>query len=87
MSELSHDADGDEVVEQEVTWDYLHLILLLIMGISIADINAVATQFSTFYYATFDSDRAALAPLYVTFMPFSRNYRSQVTARWIDVEF
>lgn len=30
-----------------------------------ADINAVAKQFTDFYYATFDVDRAQLAPLYV----------------------
>lgn len=30
-----------------------------------ADINAIATQFTTFYYTTFDSDRANLASLYV----------------------
>ncbi len=30
-----------------------------------ADINAVAQQFTTFYYQTFDSNRSNLAPLYV----------------------
>jgi hypothetical protein len=30
-----------------------------------ADINAVAKQFTDFYYSTFDSNRATLAPLYV----------------------
>jgi hypothetical protein len=30
-----------------------------------ADINAVAEQFTGFYYLTFDSNRANLAPLYV----------------------
>jgi len=29
-----------------------------------ADINAVAQQFTDFYYQTFDSDRSNLAPLY-----------------------
>ncbi|KAI0263710.1 nuclear transport factor 2 [Gloeopeniophorella convolvens] len=29
-----------------------------------ADINAIAKQFTDFYYTTFDSDRAQLAPLY-----------------------
>jgi len=28
------------------------------------DINAIATQFTTFYYTTFDTDRSGLAPLY-----------------------
>jgi hypothetical protein len=31
-----------------------------------ADINAVAQQFTTFYYNTFDGDRAQLLPLYVS---------------------
>lgn len=30
-----------------------------------ADINAVAQQFTTFYYQAFDADRSQLAPLYV----------------------
>jgi hypothetical protein len=30
-----------------------------------ADINAVAQQFTDFYYQTFDTNRANLAPLYV----------------------
>ena len=30
-----------------------------------ADINAVAQQFTTFYYQTFDSNRSNLGPLYV----------------------
>ena len=30
-----------------------------------ADINAIAKQFTDFYYQTFDTDRAGLAPLYV----------------------
>jgi len=29
-----------------------------------ADINAIATQFTGFYYSTFDSDRSGLASLY-----------------------
>ncbi|KAI0274368.1 nuclear transport factor 2 [Russula aff. rugulosa BPL654] len=29
-----------------------------------ADINAVAQQFTTFYYQTFDSNRSGLGPLY-----------------------
>ncbi|KIY48332.1 nuclear transport factor 2 [Fistulina hepatica ATCC 64428] len=29
-----------------------------------ADINAIASQFTTFYYSTFDANRANLAPLY-----------------------
>jgi len=29
-----------------------------------ADINAIAKQFTDFYYNTFDSNRASLAPLY-----------------------
>ncbi|KAJ7581495.1 nuclear transport factor 2 [Mycena floridula] len=29
-----------------------------------ADINAIATQFTTFYYTTFDTDRSGLTPLY-----------------------
>ena len=32
-----------------------------------ADINAVAKQFTDFYYSTFDSNRATLAPLYVRY--------------------
>ena len=38
-----------------------------------ADINAVAQQFTDFYYQTFDSDRSRLGPLYVRrhFFPFS----------------
>ncbi|KAF8061609.1 nuclear transport factor 2 [Lyophyllum atratum] len=31
-----------------------------------ADINAIAEQFTTFYYTTFDSNRANLGPLYRT---------------------
>lgn len=31
-----------------------------------ADINAIATQFTDFYYSTFDANRADLAPLYVS---------------------
>jgi len=30
-----------------------------------ADINAIAQQFTTFYYSTFDSNRASLGSLYV----------------------
>lgn len=30
-----------------------------------ADINAIAKQFTDFYYTTFDSNRANLASLYV----------------------
>ena len=30
-----------------------------------ADINMIAKQFADFYYATFDTDRANLANLYV----------------------
>jgi len=30
-----------------------------------ADINAVAKQFTDFYYSTFDTNRSNLAPLYV----------------------
>ncbi|POY70162.1 hypothetical protein BMF94_6745 [Rhodotorula taiwanensis] len=29
-----------------------------------ADINAIAKQFTDYYYSTFDSDRSQLAPLY-----------------------
>ncbi|EEB07337.1 nuclear transport factor Nxt2 [Schizosaccharomyces japonicus yFS275] len=29
-----------------------------------SDFNALATQFTTFYYQTFDADRSQLAPLY-----------------------
>jgi len=36
-----------------------------------ADINAIAKQFTDFYYNTFDSNRANLAPLYVR--PFPSN--------------
>ena len=36
-----------------------------------ADFNAVAQQFTNFYYSTFDSNRANLAPLYVGFLFFS----------------
>ena len=35
-----------------------------------ADINAVAQQFTSFYYATFDSNRSNLASLYVRPFPF-----------------
>lgn len=31
-----------------------------------ADINAIAQQFTQFYYNQFDSDRKGLAPLYVS---------------------
>lgn len=30
-----------------------------------ADINAIATQFTDFYYSTFDADRSRLKDLYV----------------------
>jgi hypothetical protein len=39
-----------------------------------ADINAIAQQFTDFYYLTFDADRSRLAPLYVrrfSFFTFS----------------
>ncbi|KAH9056753.1 nuclear transport factor 2 [Lactarius vividus] len=35
-----------------------------------ADINAIAKQFTEFYYNTFDSNRANLAPLYS--LPFAK---------------
>lgn len=38
---------------------------------TMADFNAVAQQFTNFYYSTFDSNRANLAPLYVGFLFFS----------------
>lgn len=38
---------------------------------TMADFNAVAQQFTNFYYSTFDSNRANLAPLYVSFHFFS----------------
>ena len=41
-----------------------------------ADINAIAQQFTDFYYLTFDADRSRLAPLYVrrfSFFTFSTN--------------
>lgn len=30
-----------------------------------ADLNAISTQFTTFYYTTFDTNRTGLEPLYV----------------------
>ena len=36
-----------------------------------ADINAIAQQFTDFYYLTFDTDRSHLAPLYVRRFSFS----------------
>lgn len=37
---------------------------------AMADINAIAQQFTDFYYQTFDSNRANLGPLYVRPPPF-----------------
>ncbi len=34
-----------------------------------ADINAVAQQFTDFYYQSFDTNRSSLAPLYVLASP------------------
>jgi hypothetical protein len=33
---------------------------------NMADFNAIAHQFTEFYYSTFDTNRANLAPLYVS---------------------
>merc|ERR1712080_663891 len=42
----------------------LALHITLVASATMADFNAVAQQFTEFYYKTFDSDRAQLAPLY-----------------------
>jgi hypothetical protein len=41
-----------------------------------ADFNAIAEQFTTFYYSTFDTNRANLAPLYVSFTSFPASLSS-----------
>ena len=49
-----------------------------------ADINAIAKQFTDFYYATFDSNRSALQSLYVCtlFSPWTKS--NPFAARYID---
>jgi hypothetical protein len=45
---------------------------------AMADINAVAQQFTNFYYQTFDSNRSSLGPLYVRFFSLPRFWASRV---------
>ena len=44
-----------------------------------ADINAIAKQFIDFYYQTFDSNRANLAPLYVRPLEATSFFLTQTT--------
>jgi hypothetical protein len=50
-----------------------------------ADINAVAKQFTDFYYQSFDTNRSQLSPLYVCHLSFASTPQSLIfLARDID---
>lgn len=63
LADQAPDGDGvtGNLIGRSTTTPLLSTLLLKVM----ADISAIAKQFTDFYYQTFDSNRANLKPLYV----------------------